>query len=332
MRATATIDIKESIMRVLVTGGAGFIGSFLCERFIQKGCHVVCLDNFNSFYDPAVKRRNIQAVLFHPNYQLIEGDILDIILLKNVFEKEQFDVVVHLAARAGVRPSIQKPRLYQKVNVEGTLNLLEISSRYKVPKFIFASSSSVYGKNTKVPFSEDDPVDCPISPYAATKKACELLAYTYSYLNSFSVTCLRFFTVYGPRQRPDMVIFKFTKFISEGREIPLFGNGTSRRDYTYITDIIDGIEVAIQKCEGYHIYNLGESQTIELKYLVLLLEDALGKKARVKLFSEQPGDVPVTYADITKARMNLDFHPKVTIQEGIHKFVEWYVREFNTKD
>ncbi len=318
-------------MRVLATGGAGFIGSFLCERLVERGCEVVCLDNFNSYYNPAIKRRNIDSVLNHPNYRLIEGNILDKELLQDLFKNTHFDIVVHLAARAGVRPSIQQPHLYQKVNVEGTLNLLEMSSQFQVSKFIFASSSSVYGKNTKVPFSEDDPVNCPISLYASTKRAGELLAYTYSSLFSLSVTCLRFFTVYGPRQRPDMAIYKFTKLISEGKEIPFFGNGTSRRDYTYITDIVDGIENAIDRCKGYRIYNLGESHTIELKHLVRLLENALGKSAKIKSLPDQPGDVPITYADIQKAKVELDFDPKVSIQEGIDQFVEWYVQELDAR-
>ena len=311
-------------MRCLVTGGAGFIGSHLSERLIQGNHDVVCLDNFNTFYDPVIKRRNIEPLLSHHRYRLIEGDILQWDLLEKVFQEGQFEVVIHLAARAGVRPSIKEPRLYQKVNVEGTVNLLEISSRMDRPRFILASSSSVYGNNKKVPFSEDDPVDFPISPYAATKKACELLAFTYASLYNLPVTCLRFFTVYGPRQRPDMAIHKFTKSIVEDREITLFGDGTSSRDYTYITDIIDGIMKAIDLCDGYRIYNLGESQTIQLSHLIQILEETLGKKAKIKPMPIQPGDVSITYADVSKARKELGYSPCISIPEGIRRFVEWY--------
>jgi UDP-glucuronate 4-epimerase len=319
-------------MRFLVTGGAGFIGSHFCERLIQNGYHVVCLDNFNSFYDPLIKRRNIQDIVKHPNYELIEGDILDFSLLERLFTEGHFDSVVHLAARAGVRPSIEQPRLYQKVNIEGTINLLELSARFNVTRFIMASSSSIYGNNKKVPFSEDDPVDSPVSPYAATKKACELLAFTYNSLYSLPVTCLRFFTVYGPRQRPDMAIHKFTRLIVKGEEIPMFGNGASRRDYTYITDILDGMEKAVEKCRGYQIYNLGESQTIDLRHLIQLLEDALKKPVKIKQLPEQPGDVMVTYADISRARKELGYDPGVSIQEGIPMFVNWYTRQQDLKD
>ena len=289
-------------MRFFVTGGAGFIGSHLCERLVRQGHSVVCLDNFNHYYDPRIKRKNVESLLSHERYSLIEGDILKPRLLERVFADGAFDCVVHLAARAGVRPSIQRPRLYQKVNVEGTVNLLEYSVRSGVSKFILASSSSVYGNNKKVPFSEEDPVDFPISPYAATKKACEVLGYAYHALHGMPATCLRFFTVYGPRQRPDMAIHKFTRLIDADREIPMYGDGSSRRDYTYITDILDGIEKSIEFCDGYHIYNLGESQTIELIALIRLLEEGLKKKARIKRLPDQPGDVAVTFADISKAR------------------------------
>ena len=319
-------------MRCLVTGGAGFIGSHLCERLIEEDHDVVSLDNFNDYYDPEIKRRNVQPVISHQRYRLVEGDILDWDLSERVFTEENFDVVIHLAARAGVRPSIRAPQLYQKVNVEGTVNLLELSSKFKVPKFILASSSSVYGENSKVPFSEDDPVDHPISPYAATKKACELLAYTYSSLYPISVTCLRFFTVYGPRQRPDMAIHKFTKSIIEDRDISLFGDGTSYRDYTYITDIIDGVMESIRKCDGYRIYNLGESQTVLLSDLIRILEKVLGMKAKIKRMPKQPGDVPKTYADITRAKKELGYRPGVLIDEGIKKFVEWYREVFMNTD
>ncbi len=314
-------------MRFLVTGGAGFIGSHLCEKLVQNGDYVICLDNFDSYYDPGVKRNNIQLLLSHPNFILIEGSILNWRLLRDLFKENPIDTVVHLAARAGVRPSIQNPRLYQKVNIQGTVNLLEMSAKYSISKFILASSSSVYGKQEKVPFSEDDPVDNPISPYAASKKACELFAFTYHSLYGLPVACLRFFTVYGPRQRPDMAIHKFTKCIFNKKKIPLYGDGKSRRDYTYISDIIHGIEKAIQKCRGYKVYNLGESKTIELQHLIELLEKASGRSAKIKSLPNQPGDVPITFADISRARNELGYNPRVTIEQGIPKFLEWYKKE-----
>jgi UDP-glucuronate 4-epimerase len=313
-------------MRILVTGGAGFIGSHFSERMLGRGHEVVCLDNFNDYYDPSVKRANLVRALRDPRYRLEEGDILDSGLLDRVFTGAPYDAVVHLAARAGVRPSILEPALYQKVNVEGTVNLLALASRLGVPKFIFASSSSVYGKNSKVPFSEDDPVDRPVSPYAATKRSGELLAYTFHALTGMSVSCLRFFTVYGPRQRPDMAIHKFTKMIAEGKEIPMFGDGTSRRDFTFIDDIVDGMERALERCAGYAVYNLGESNTIELRALIGLIEAAVGKPARIRALPEQPGDVPVTYADISKARRELGYDPRVPVGAGIPAFVRWFLR------
>lgn len=322
------MPIDEKGLRILVTGGAGFIGSHFCERLLERGHKVVCIDNFDSFYDPELKRKNIANCLSHPHYQLMKGDILDRAFLEHIFASCPFDAVVHLAARAGVRPSIQSPSFYQKVNIEGSLNLLELAARHKIPKFIFASSSSVYGKNNHLPFSESDPVDQPISPYAATKKAGELLAYTYHVLYGISVHCLRFFTVYGPRQRPDMAIHQFTHRIFIGQEIPLYGDGSARRDFTYISDILDGMERSLLHCNGYAIYNLGESRTIDLLSLISLIERALNKKAKIAWMSEQPGDVPVTYADISKAQKELGYSPKVPIEEGIVKFVEWYLKTF----
>ena len=313
-------------MKILVTGGAGFIGSHLTEFLLEKGDTIVCLDNFNDYYDPEIKRRNIENSLKNKNYTLIEGDICDEKVVEELFSTNKFDVVVHLAARAGVRPSIENPKLYQKVNIEGTMVLLDVSVRYNVRKFILASSSSVYGNNKKYPFSESDNVDFPISPYAATKKACELLAYTYHDLYSISVSCLRFFTVYGPRQRPDMAIHKFANLISRGKKIPLFGDGSTKRDYTYITDIIDGIFRSIEMCSGYHIYNLGESKTVELKYLISLIEKSLGKKADIEYLPMQPGDVNLTYADVSKAKKELGYNPSVSIEKGIKLFVDWYLK------
>jgi UDP-glucuronate 4-epimerase len=311
-------------MRFLVTGGAGFIGSHLCQRLIRDDHTVVCYDNFNNYYDPEIKRLNVRDLTGDPDFRLVEGDILDFDGLQGVFEESRPEVVVHLAARAGVRPSIEQPRLYQKVNVEGSVNCLELGARYQVSRFILASSSSVYGNNKKVPFSEKDPVDFPVSPYAATKKACELVAYTYHSLYKLPVTCLRFFTVYGPRQRPDMAIHKFTRALMRDEEITMFGDGSSRRDYTYIDDIISGVERAVRNCSGYHIYNLGESRTTELRELIRLLENATGHRARIRRMPNQPGDVAVTYADVTRAREELGYQPTTPIEEGILRFVEWY--------
>lgn len=311
-------------MHILLTGVAGFIGSHLTERLLAEGHTIVGLDDFNDFYEPARKRRNLAQVLNRDTFRLVQGDILDYPLLGKLFAEDSFDAIIHLAARAGVRPSIREPLLYQEVNCRGTNNLLEMARQHGVGLFLFASSSSVYGANKKIPFAEDDPVECPVSPYAATKKAGELLCYTYHHLFGLSVSCLRFFTVYGPRQRPDMAIHKFTRLIDAGQKVPMFGDGTSRRDYTFITDIIDGVVAALERCRGYAIYNLGESRTVELRYLVSLISAALGKEALVEYLPEQPGDVPVTYADIRRAQSALDYAPKVPIEEGIERFVAWY--------
>lgn len=311
-------------MFYLVTGGAGFIGSHLIERLLSENHNICCLDNFNDYYSPTIKWRNIEEVSKHPNFKLIEGDILDEALLENISQNHPFDGIVHLAARAGVRPSVLQPKLYEEVNVRGTLNLLELAKQYQIKKFIMASSSSVYGNNSKVPFSESDPVDNPISPYAATKKACELIGYTYSGLYNISVTCLRFFTVYGPRQRPDMAIHKFTKLIAAGEEIPVYGDGKAKRDFTFISDIINGVVRSIERCHGYNIYNLGESQVVPLMELIRLIEKNLGMKAKIKWLPPQPGDVPITYADITKAKKELDYHPEVDITDGITGFIKWF--------
>ncbi len=312
------------MQKILVTGGAGFIGSHLSEALVQQGNEVVCLDNFNDYYDPAIKHRNIAPLLKHKNFSVVEKDILDLPFLRELFEGSSFEVVVHLAARAGVRPSIKQPLLYQKVNVEGTNNLLELSKDFGVKKFIFASSSSVYGENKKTPFSEDDFVDHPISPYASTKKAGELVCYTYYHLYKLPVTCLRFFTVYGPRQRPDMAIHKFTKSIYNGDKITMYGDGSSRRDYTYITDVIDGILRSIERCQDYHIYNLGESETIALHELIDVIAACLGKRPDIEVLPRQPGDVPITFADITRAREEIGYQPKVGIEQGVENFVKWF--------
>ncbi len=316
-------------MKVLITGGAGFIGSHLLESLIKKGYSVDCLDNFNDYYDPALKWQNIERIRHSRLFKLYNGDILDLSLLQDLFAKQKYDMIVHLAARAGVRPSIQKPLLYQKVNVEGTLNLLECCRRFQVDKFVCASSSSVYGSNNKIPFAEEDFVDHPISPYAATKKAAELLCHTYTHLYGISTTNLRFFTVYGPRQRPDMAIHKFTRLIDQGLAIPVYGEGNSRRDYTYIDDIIQGVEAAMRCCDGYRVYNLGESRIIDLLSLIRSIEAALNKEAILDFQPSQPGDVPVTYADITRAEKELNYHPQTPVKVGIKKFTSWYLSQQN---
>ncbi|GBD93617.1 UDP-glucose 4-epimerase [bacterium BMS3Abin05] len=311
-------------MQVLVTGGAGFIGSHLSEKLLRRGDFVVVVDNFNDYYDPGIKEKNVIKAKDYSNYSLHKIDILDFDALKSVFDAFRFDAIIHLAARAGVRPSLKNPLLYQDVNIKGTMNLLELTRDYRIPKFIFASSSSVYGSNKKVPFSEHDNVDYPVSPYAATKKAAELLGFTYYHLYGFTFTAIRFFTVYGPRQRPDMAIHKFTALIDEGEAIPVFGDGQSKRDYTYIDDILDGVLKAVEKSEGYNIYNLGDSRTIGLLEMIHTIETHLGKKAKIKWLPFQPGDVPITYADISKARTELGYEPVVLFTEGVKKFMDWY--------
>ena len=311
-------------MKILVTGGAGFIGSHLCEALLAQGEQIVVLDNFDPFYPESIKRNNIENAQRSSNYELVVGDIRDSSLVDSLFKQHQFDVVVHLAARAGVRPSIEDPVGYQDVNVNGTMVLLEAARKFKLNIFIFASSSSVYGNNKKVPFDEKDFVDHPISPYAATKKTGELFCYTYSHLYNINMTCLRFFTVYGPRQRPDLAIHKFAKLINNNVEIPVFGDGSMRRDFTYIDDIVGGILASIKHCSGYEIYNLGESSPVRLDELIIAIETALGKKAIINRLPQQPGDVEQTYADITKAKDKLGYNPQVLIDVGIGKFVEWF--------
>jgi UDP-glucuronate 4-epimerase len=311
-------------MEILVTGGAGFIGSHLCGRLIREGYRVVCLDNFDDFYTPEIKRRNIQEAIGEDQFELIEGDIRDIELIERIFREHSLDIVAHLAARAGVRPSIDYPKLYEEVNVQGTINLLEACRKFGIKNFIFASSSSVYGGNSKVPFSEEDRVETPISPYSATKRAGELFCYTYHRLFDINSTCLRYFTVYGPRQRPEMAIHKFTRLIDGNERVPMYGDGQSMRDYTYIDDIIDGTLEAISRNKGYEIYNLGEFHTTRLIDLIRMLEGALGKKAIIETLPEQKGDMPITYANIKKARKMLNYAPRVSMEEGIGRFVEWY--------
>ncbi|UCF15934.1 MAG: GDP-mannose 4,6-dehydratase [Phycisphaerales bacterium] len=309
-------------MRMMVTGAAGFIGSHLCERLLDNGCMVIGIDNFDDFYDPQIKRRNINDCLKRDEFQLVEADIRDNEAMDKAIGPG-VETIVHLAAKAGVRPSIAEPLVYCDVNINGTMILLELAKEHNIDKFVFASSSSVYGNNKKVPFSEQDNVDFPISPYAATKKACELMCHTYHHLCGMSITCLRFFTVYGPRQRPDLAIHKFARLIEHGRPIPVYGDGTMMRDFTYIDDIIDGTVAAIDKCSGFNIYNLGESQPTKVNDLIVEIENALGKKAVKEHLPLQPGDVERTFADITQAAKDLGYDPKTDIRTGLVKFTEW---------
>jgi len=311
---------------ILVTGGAGFIGSHLCERLLKEGYSVVCLDNFDSFYDPNLKIRNVEEISkkYPGPFTMVTGDIRNRDHLTDLFKRNRIDVVFHLAARAGVRPSIADPLLYEDVNLRGTITLLEVCKEWGMKNFIFVSSSSVYGENQRVPFSETDLNIQPISPYGATKRAGELLCYSYHHLYGIHIACLRIFTAYGPRQRPEMAIHKFTSLIDQGKEIPMYGDGSSKRDYTYIDDLIDGMMGVFHRHKGYEIYNLGESQTTSLKELIGLIESALGKRAKIQAMEPQPGDVSITYADITKARRMLNYQPTVSMEEGIKRFVQWY--------
>jgi UDP-glucuronate 4-epimerase len=312
-------------MNFLVTGGAGFIGSHVCERLLRGGHHVWAFDDLNHFYDPQFKQRNLREIqsLAKP-FEFVHGDITDAAALAAIFSSVKFDQIIHLAARAGVRPSLEQPALYQRVNVEGTVNVLEAARKSGVKKIIIASSSSVYGTNSKVPFSESDPIFSAISPYAASKLACEALGHVYHHIYKMDVAMLRFFTVYGPRQRPDLAIYKFAKLISAGKPIPVFGDGSSARDYTFVSDTLDGIIAGTQREFGFEIFNLGESQTVTLSRLVELLENALGKKAVIDRQPMQPGDVPVTFADISKAREKLGYDPQVKIEAGIKLFADWF--------
>jgi len=316
-------------MNILVTGTAGFIGSHLVDRLLTAGYKVIGIDNFNDYYDPAIKEANIQEHLTNSGYQLYRIDITDEAAMQSIFDKHNIDLVVHLAARAGVRPSIKQPQLYNRVNLIGTTNILELMRKSKISKLVFASSSSVYGNNEKVPFSEEDIVDFPISPYAATKKAGELLCHTYHHLYGLDIFCLRLFTVYGPRQRPEMAISKFTRLILEEEILPIYSEGKSSRDYTYIDDIIDGIMASIKRVEGYEILNIGGSDPIQLMDLVHLLEEVIGKKAELDLLPDQPGDVRTTYADIQKAKRLLDYAPDYPIKKGLEQYVEWYLHSAN---
>ena len=314
-------------MNVLITGGAGFIGSHVADRRVARGDRVVVLDDFNDFYDPRRKRRNVAAHRGASSYRLVEGDIRDRELVFRLFGEERFDAVVHLAARAVVRPSLAAPVLYEEVNCIGTLHLLDAAVAHGRPRFLFASSSSVYGINAKLPFSEEDPIDRPISPYATTKRAGELHVYTAHHLHRLSTACLRFFTVYGPRQRPEMAISRFIEAIECGEPVTLYGDGSSRRDYTYIDDIADGVEAALELDAGFEIINLGGARPVTLAELLKQIEQATGKSARVRREADQPGDVPVTYADVAKAERLLRFRARVPLEEGLRRAVAWYRSE-----
>ncbi|NIO17512.1 MAG: NAD-dependent epimerase/dehydratase family protein [Deltaproteobacteria bacterium] len=310
-------------MNILVTGAAGFIGSHLCERLLEEGASVTGLDNLDPFYAREFKEENLGILENHGGFTFHESDIRSPDM-GGIVGSAKPDMIVHLAAMAGVRPSIEDPEKYISVNVSGTYNLLDAARINDVGSFIFASSSSVYGGNTKIPFSETDGVDNPVSPYAATKKAGELLCHTYHHLYGMDITCLRLFTVYGPRQRPEMAIYSFTEKVFAGEKVPLFSMGKSKRDYTFIDDIVDGIILSMNNMGGYRIYNLGESKVTDLLELVSMIERATGKKARAELLPHQPGDMMVTYADISRAREELGYNPKWSVEKGIEAFVDWY--------
>ncbi len=308
---------------ILVTGGAGFIGSHLCKYLLKSGHKVVCVDNFNNFYDPLIKEKNISDLMERKDFRLFRADIRDKAGMEDIFREARPELVIHLAAMAGVRPSIADPFLYYDVNVKGTLTLLETMRHSGVARMIFASSSSVYGNNSKIPFSESDPVDNPISPYAASKRACELLCSTYHSLYQFEIFCLRFFTVYGPGQRPDLAIHSFTSKIIDNRPVQVFGDGNTFRDYTYIDDALKGISNSISHLKGFNIYTIGESRRVSLTEVIETIEDVLGKKAIKEFLPLQAGDVNATYADISKARKELDYLPSYDFRKGIEEFIRW---------
>jgi UDP-glucuronate 4-epimerase len=313
-------------MHILVTGGAGFIGSHVVDSLLADGEDVTVLDNFDDFYGRHLKERNIKEHRTNPRYRLIEADLRDTESLARQLTGP-FDVILHLAAMAGVRPSIERPLAYQDVNVRGTQNLLEIAARQKIPHFVFASSSSVYGVNPRVPWSEDDFVLQPISPYASTKVSGELLGHVYSHLYGIRFVALRFFTVYGPRQRPDLAIHKFAKLIEAGRPIPVFGDGSTRRDYTYVDDIVAGVRAALRYDRSpYEVINLGNNATVTLIEMIRGIEAAMGKPATIDWQPEQPGDVPQTWASVSRARELLGYEPRTPFTEGIRRFVDWYRR------
>ncbi len=307
----------------LVTGGAGFIGSHLVDRLLKMDKKVIAIDNFDDYYEPQIKRGNIKTHLDNRNFTLKEIDLRDKQCLEEIFQSNGISKVIHLAARAGVRASLKNPFIYEEVNIKGTLNLLEVCRRYHLESFVFASSSSVYGVTDRIPFSEEE-LGKPVSFYAASKCAGETICYVYHHLYHIPTACLRLFTVYGPRQRPEMAIHKFARLISQGKEIDIFGDGSSIRDYTYISDIVDGMMRVLDKKFDFEVFNLGSSHTIELRRLVSLIEDSLGKKAKIRYLPEQPGDLSITSADVSKARKMLGYAPKIKIEEGVERFISWY--------
>jgi UDP-glucuronate 4-epimerase len=313
-------------MRILLTGGAGFIGSHLSERLLRDGHTLTIVDDFNDFYSPAIKRANLDAVRQAGPVTFYQADICDEEKMFAIGREHRPDAIIHLAARAGVRPSLEDPLLYERTNVRGTMVLLEMARQMGVPKFVFASSSSIYGVADRVPFSEDDALNLPISPYAATKIAGEKVCYTYSHLYNLRIVCLRLFTVYGPRQRPDLAIHKFTRLITQGKSIPVFGDGSSGRDYTFYSDVVDGIVAALHFDCRYEVFNLGNSHPVSLNTMICTLEDHLGDKASIDRLPNQPGDVPITYADISKARRLLGYSPQVPFSQGIAAFIAWFLR------
>ena len=311
-------------MRVIVTGGAGFIGSHLVDRLLTDGAEVVAVDNFDPFYPEPRKRANLAEAAANRRFRLAELDIRDGDAVARLVRDARPDAIIHLAAKAGVRPSILEPALYAEVNVNGTVHLLQAACQIEPrPRFVYASSSSVYGDRDTAPFRETDNVDLPVSPYAATKKACELLAHTFHHLYGLPVTGLRFFTAYGPRNRPDLAIAKFADRIDRGEPVPMFGDGTTRRDYTYVTDIVDGVVRALERCHDHHLYNLGNSDPVELRTMIALLGEALGREPIIQQLPEQPGDVRQTYADVTRARDELGYLPRTPFRDGLARFVSW---------
>ena len=317
---TSDINMPET---VIVTGAAGFIGSHLSERLLREGRRVIGVDNFCDFYPETMKRANLVEAGRHERFELLELDIRDGEGVERAFAGHRPDAVVHLAAMAGVRPSIERPAYYTQVNLDGTVNLLDAAVKHGVERFVFASSSSVYGNNEKVPFAEDDPVNEPISPYAATKRAGELICHTYSHLHRLPISCLRFFTVYGPRQRPDLAIGKFMRMIDGGEPIPVFGDGSTSRDYTYIDDIIQGVVAALERAEGFRIYNLGNHSPVRLSELIETIERVVGREARIDRRPMQPGDVNRTWADVSRAGAELGFQPTTPLAEGLGRQWEW---------
>ncbi|MCK4326946.1 MAG: GDP-mannose 4,6-dehydratase [Candidatus Diapherotrites archaeon] len=313
-------------MSMVLTGGAGFIGSVLCDRLLMQGEDVICVDDFNDYYSPGRKRRNIAGALENNAFTLCEADVRDYAAMEKVFAENNVEKVVHLAARAGVRPSIANPRLYGEVNVGGTLNMLELARRHGVESFVFASSSSVYGNCSDTPFSESMATDTPVSPYAATKKAGEGLCHACHHLHGMDIACLRLFTVYGPRGRPDMAPYIFTDRVYRGEAIKKFGDGSSQRDYTYVGDIVDGV-IRAMGLKGFEVINLGNSRPVALDDFIAVVEETVGKKAVVEELPMQPGDVDVTCADVSKAKRVLGWEPTTNIRDGMHKFFEWYKEE-----